>query len=258
MKRNRGQIQSDALRLLEAVPDGIRWSELLRRTYADDPYTPYNSVHGALHALLQSNSDIVKIARGTYRLRKFDDAAQPAPVEEVVVEVELPDHERVRVREQDFYDSFATWLVEDADEANCAVRVGGALLKGKWGTPDVIGVYKPRAHDLLKWEPQIISAEIKIDPHQPVTAFGQAVAYKLFSHKSYIVVPETTSEEDLSRLKALCTVNGVGLVSFRPDVDRPDYVSLIPAAPATPDMFYTNEMLRRLLEADRKAFEALF
>jgi hypothetical protein len=81
-------------------------------------------------------------------------------------------------------------------------------------------VLKPRAQDLLKFEPQIVAAEIKIDPSQPVTAFGQAVAYRLFAHKSYIVVPNTTSDEDLARLKALCTINGVGLVTFSADVNE--------------------------------------
>lgn len=261
MKRNRAQIQADALTILADSPGGIRWSELLRRTHDDDPDTPFNSVHGGIHNLLRNNGDITKVDRGIYRLRRFE--VQSDPSEQVdrsgeLVELELPDHEKVRVRERDFYDSFATWLVEDADEVNAAVTIGGALLKGKWGTPDVIGVYKPRAHDLLKFEPQIVSAEIKVDPHQPVTAFGQAVAYRLFSHKSYIVVPNSTNDDDLARLKALCTVNGVGLVTFTPDVEKPAYVTVVPPTPATPDMFYANQMIRRLLEADRAAFESLF
>ncbi len=101
------------------------------------------------------------------------------------------------------------------------MALGGSVLKSKWGTPDVLGVLKPRTQDLLKFEPQIVSAEVKIDPGQPVVAFGQAVAYRLFSHKSYIVVPNTTSEDDLSRLKALCSIHGVGLVTFTLDKDAP-------------------------------------
>ncbi len=132
------------------------------------------------------------------------------------------------------------------------------MLRGKWGTPDVIGVLKPRTQDLFKFEPQIVASEIKIDPSQPVTAFGQAVAYRLFSHKSYIVVPDTTSDEDIARLKALCTINGVGLVTFALDIDRPAYKTLVLPALASPDMFYTNQMLRRMLEADARAFDRLF
>jgi hypothetical protein len=141
---------------------------------------------------------------------------------------------------------------------NEAVVLGGSILRGKWGTPDVIGVLKPRAQDLLKFEPQIVSAEIKIDPGQPVVAFGQAVAYRLFSHKSYIVLPDSTSEDDLSRLKALCTIHGVGLVTFKLDTAAPDFTTVVLPVHASPDMFYANQMLRRLLEADSKLFNKLF
>ena len=132
------------------------------------------------------------------------------------------------------------------------------MLKGKWGTPDVIGVLRPRTQDLLKFEPQIVSAEIKIDPNQPVVAFGQAIAYRLFSHKSYIVVPNTTSEDDLARLKALCSLHGVGLVTFSLDKASPDYSAQVLPLQASPDMFYANQMLRRLLEHSPGMFNMLF
>jgi hypothetical protein len=106
----------------------------------------------------------------------------PAPP----VKAETPGSEPLT--EQDFYVSFAEWL-EENDEATVASALGGSSLGVKWGTPDVIGVLKPRAQDIFKFEPQIVTAEIKVVPSQPVVAFGQAVAYRLFSHKSYIVVP---------------------------------------------------------------------
>lgn len=66
-------------------------------------------------------------------------------------------------------------------------------------------------------------------PGQPVVAFGQAVAYRLFSHKSYIVVPNTTSSDDMNRLKALCGLHGVGLVTFTLDVVQPGLRGRCPA-----------------------------
>jgi hypothetical protein len=75
-------------------------------------------------------------------------------------------------------------------------------------------VLKPRAQDIFKFEPQIVTAEIKVVPSQPIIAFGQAVAYRLFSHKSYIVVPNSTSSDDMNRLKSLRSIHGVGLVTF--------------------------------------------
>lgn len=58
------------------------------------------------------------------------------------------------------------------------------------GNPDAIGVLKPRARDIFKFEPPIVTAEIKAVPSQPVVALGQAVVYRLFSYQSYIVVPK--------------------------------------------------------------------
>jgi hypothetical protein len=51
----------------------------------------------------------------------------------------------VKIKESDFYQPFADWLREDINEVNSAVSLGGAALKSKWGTPDVVGIYKPTA-----------------------------------------------------------------------------------------------------------------
>lgn len=263
-KLNVRQIQARALEILHEASGGRRWGQLLNDILAADPETPSNTIHGALQTLFARNDDIVKVARGTYQLRKYVESQSSAAIAEdnasanLPVEVETASHAKVTLVESDFYPSFAQWLIDVAEEVNEAVVLGGSILKGKWGTPDVIGVLKPRAQDLLKFEPQIVSAEIKIDPGQPVVAFGQAVAYRLFSHKSYIVVPNTTSEDDIGRLKALCTIHGVGLATFTLDKAAPDYTTHVLPAQASPDMFYANQMLRRLLEADPKLFNKLF
>ena len=59
--------------------------------------------------------------------------------------------------------------------------------------------------DIVKMPTEIISAEIKTDSKNLITAFGQACSYKLFSHKSYIVVPKDSGQEDLSGLCLLYT-----------------------------------------------------
>jgi hypothetical protein len=137
-KRNRAQIRADALAVLRDAVGGIRWAELLREVYGNDPDTPYNSVHGAVHALLKDDSRILKVARGTYQLREYSEnqeggAAADQDSARDVIEIELPSHQSIRVREIDFYQSFATWLIEDAEEVNEAVVIGGSLLGGKWG-----------------------------------------------------------------------------------------------------------------------------
>ena len=54
-------------------------------------------------------------------------------------------------------------------------------------------------------------------------AFGQAVACRLFSTKCYVVMPTTISDEDQSRLEALCMLFGVGLVVFDVDPKAANY-----------------------------------
>jgi hypothetical protein len=262
MKLNRQQIQELAMRVLEDHPGGIRWAELLRAVKANAVGTPDNSIHGGVHHLLTTRtSDISKVARGTYRLAKFVEADDAVSGEEedqadnTLVEAATPGASALT--EQDFYASFAEWL-EINDEVTVAVALGGSVLGGKWGTPDVIGVLKPRAQDIFKFEPQIVTAEIKAVPSQPVTAFGQAVAYKLFSHKSYIVVPNTTSSDDMTRLTSLCSLHGVGLVTFTLDKATPDYTVVVLADLAAPDMFFVNRILERLKASDPRLLNMLF
>ncbi|WP_438851969.1 hypothetical protein [Brevundimonas nasdae] len=258
-KLNRTQIKAKSRSVMEQHPTGIRWSDLLRAVEADEPETPHNSVHGGVHNFLTTEKDVVKIAKGTYLLAQFlgalESSAQPVPGKALAAEpaVQIPTH-----LEHQYYDAFASWLMDELDEVNHAVSVGGNILKGKWGTPDVIGVLKPRSSDLVKFEPQIVSAEIKTDPNAPVVAFGQSVAYRLFSHKSYMVMPNTVTKPDLERMEGLATLYGIGLVTFSLDPESPAFLLRVRAVPSTPDMFYVNEMARRLLDHDEALFDKLF
>ena len=260
---NRKQIHDEVRVILDQHPGGLRWAEVLRLIAAAHPETPSNSVRGATHLLFQGADDIVKIARGTYQLARYaeaeaadavaqDDAAAATPVA-----IDTGDRSAGSVSEQDFYASFAEWL-EENDEVTVAGALGGSSLGGKWGTPDVIGVLKPRAQDMFKFEPQIVTAEIKATPGQPVVAFGQAVAYRLFSHKSYIVVPRSTTRDDMNRLTSLCSIHGVGLVVFTLDRAVPDYAVIVLPAVASPDMFYVNTMLDRLKASEPRLLNRLF
>ena len=259
MKLNRKEIHAKALEILQQETGGIRWGELLKQIHGFAPDTPPNSIHGAIQVLFQSNDDIIKVARGTYQLAKYADAeALDAQAEDAATAASpVTGNGHKSITEQDFYESFAEWLVEN-DEATFATALGGSSFGGKWGTPDVIGVLKPRAQDIFKFEPQIVTAEIKAVPGQPVVAFGQAVAYRLFSHKSYIVVPNSTSSDDMNRLKSLCSIHGVGLVTFTLSVEAPDYVVIVLPAVASPDMFYVNTMLERLKASEPSLLNKLF
>lgn len=153
----------------------------------------------------------------------------------------------IKIKEEDFYDSFAKWLVDDLEECTKAISLGGNKFKDKWGTPDVIGVNTSRASDIIKKPTEIVSAEIKSDSNGLITAFGQACSYRLFSHKSYIVVPKNSSGEDLGRLDGLCQIFGIGLILFDPrNVSEPNFEIRVRALRNEPDMFYVNKNLKEI------------
>jgi hypothetical protein len=164
-----------------------------------------------------------------------------------------------RVTESDFYGPFAQWLKNELGEVTEVAPFGGASLRSKWGTPDVIGVYRSRARDLVKFNPEIVSAEIKINPQEPVVAFGQAIAYRLFSSKTYIAMPNSMTETDLDRLESLCMLFGVGLVLFDGlNKEEPKFLIRVRAQRFSPDMFYVNEFAERLKNQNIEVFESLF
>jgi hypothetical protein len=110
----------------------------------------------------------------------------------------------------------------------------------------------------IKFDIEIVAAEIKIDPQTPVVAFGQAAAYRLFAAKSYVVMPATISEEDYSRLEALCMLFGIGLVLFDIDLEDPSFRIRVRAQRFSPDMFYVNEFAERIYQIDPGTFNRLF
>ena len=243
------QIRDLALEHIKKTPGGLRYSEIVKLVSDFSPETSPNTINGSIWNLdTLFPTQIGKPSRGLFAYIRTE--AEPQESEPVAT--------TPNIRESDFYEPFAEWLKKDLDEATETVALGGASLKSKWGTPDVVGVYKPSASNLIKFPIEIISTEIKIDPSQPVVAFGQAVAYRLFSAKSYIAMPITITAEEYSRLEALCILYGVGLVLFKLDKEAPDFSIRVRAARTNPDMFYVNEFADRLKQSEPQKFEMLF
>ncbi|GIW85171.1 MAG: hypothetical protein KatS3mg107_0831 [Gemmataceae bacterium] len=247
-KLNVQQIRDRALQIVQEAIAGIRYSDLVRQIALEHPETPKNTIQGAVWDLDTRYPNLIhKPSRGLYLPLQHGELPPPTVTEQT----KLP-------REEEFYAPFADWLKSELDEVTVAVPLGGAGLQKKWGTPDVVGVYKPLASHRIKFDLEIVSAEIKVDSSQPVVAFGQAVAYRLFSAKSYVVMPNTISPEDYGRLEALCLLFGIGLVLFTPNVKDPDFSIRVRAQRFSPDMFYVNEFADRLYQIDPATFNQLF
>ena len=96
---------------------------------------------------------------------------------------------------------------------------------------------------------EVVVAEIKTDSGQLITAFGQACAYKLFAHKSYLIIPEQASKEDIDRLDSLCLIHGIGLILFdASNAKNPDFMIRVRASRHEPDIFYLNTYLKKIAE----------
>ncbi len=240
METRRERIISVALNILQSNTNGVHYSDLVRRIHKQLPEIPVNTIHGTVWNLdTRLPNEVYKAARGVFRHVTFKE-------EELRKEEEMkPSLEIEKIKEEDFYAPFASWLVSEVEECTKAISLGGNRFRDKWGTPDVIGKREPLRSDIIKAPTEIVSAEIKADTRDLITAFGQACSYKLFSHKSYIVVPKDSSQDDISKLDALCLIFGIGLVLFdKSNVNDPQFEIRVRPLKHEPDMFYVNKYMK--------------
>lgn len=236
------QIRKIAIDILSTRPDGIRYSELRRKILQTNSSFKLNTISGATWDLDATYpNEIYKPDRGLFRLTKFKENILTQPDQTIVVKKTLS----TSISEEDFYQPFADWLVNELEECTSAIALGGNIFKDKWGTPDVIGKRESKRSDIIPFPTEIISAEIKTDSNGLITAFGQSCAYKIFSHKSYIVVPKGSQVEDITRLDTLCRQFGIGLILFdHMKKDAPDFEIRVRATRHDPDMFFVNRNLK--------------
>lgn len=234
------RIKNKALELLDQHPEGLRYSELHSKIKESDASFNENTINGYIWNLDAMFPDqVYKPSKGLFRLLKY----KPT-------ETEIPDSIpsipvlASRVKEEDFYEPFAHWLKNEIEDVTHSISLGRNKFKDKWGTPDVIGKRESKRSDIIQGPTEIVSAEIKTDTQQLVTAFGQACAYKIFCHKVYLVVPQQAQKEEISRLDSLCQIFGIGLVTFNTENPAaPDFRIMVRPARHEPDLYYTNKYM---------------
>jgi len=234
------KITAVALNILRPDPDGVRYSDLVKRIREQLPEIPVNTIHGTIWNLeTRVPNEVYKPARGLFRHVGYRE-------EELRKEEEGHSRQKTeKLREEDFYGPFSDWLVNDVEECTKAIPLGGNRFRDKWGTPDVIGKREPLRSDIIKAPTEIVSAEMKVDTRDLITAFGQACMYRLFSHKSYIVVPKNSTQDDVSKLDALCLIFGIGLVLFDSgNLANPKFEIRVRPLRHEPDMFYVNKYMK--------------
>ena len=239
-----GQIRKIALDILAEKPEGVRYSNLQRKIFEQNDTFKSNTISGATWDLEVTFPDkVYKPDRGVFRLVKFkEDIASQPDQQEIILTKTV---KKKSIKEDDFYQPFADWLVKELEECTNAIRLGGNIFRDKWGTPDVVGVRESKRSDIIQFPTEIIVGEIKTDSNGLITAFGQACAYKIFSHKSYIVVPNDSQIEDVTRLDTLCRQFGLGLILFdNQKPEDPNFEIRVRAIKHEPDMFFVNKNLK--------------
>lgn len=240
------RISGKAKEILATEPAGVRWSHLVSRLRDEFPEDPLGTITGSSWNLdARFPDEVYKPSRGLFRLLKFK--ADPMPT--LSVPAIGDSTQSGGVREADFYQPFADYLVNDLEECTAAISLGGNRFGSKWGTPDVFGIFKSRESDIVKMPLLVVAAEVKTDTGQLITAFGQSCAYKLFAHRSYLVIPNRSLPEDISRLDALCVIFGIGLILFNSEAPTaPDFEIRVRAARHEPDAFYVNQCVRQIAD----------
>jgi hypothetical protein len=236
---NKERILECAVEIVKQAPHGIRYSELLRRVQERLPQISKNTIRGNVWNLdVTVSGSVYKPSRGVFLHTQFREKGPPPAVRIEPVGAD-------RLNEERFYEPSADWLVHELEECTKAIPIGGNKFKDKWGTPDVIGIREPRKSDIVKFSTEIVSAEIKLDSAGLIVAFGQACAYRLFGHKSYIVVPLDANEDDVARLDTLARIFGIGLILFNSASSKdPRFEIRVRAAKHEPDMFYVNRYMK--------------
>ncbi len=236
-------IRNKAIEILRNNPQGVQYSKLANTIKDALSDMPIKTIYSAMWNLdTVRPDDVYKAGRGLFRHVSFRET--PPSVQEGVPPTSS------LISEDEFYQSFADYLMRDLEECTKAIPLGHNIFRDKWGTPDVIGVEESKPSDIVKHERIIVSAEIKTDTQALIIAFGQACAYKVFSHKTYIVVPRDSTTEDKNRLESLCLIFGIGLIFFdNTNTQNPDFEIRVRAQRHEPDMFYANRYLKMIEES---------
>lgn len=243
-------VQDKAFEFLDADPNGIRYADLVRKIREALPDYPEGTVTGSVWNIDSTRPEkVYKASRGLFKSIIYKDE-EPEEVLRQDEEKSLINIAGKKIKEEDFYESFAIWLEKDMEECSRAIALGKNYFKDKWGTPDVIGILEPKKSDIVQYRMEITSVEMKIDSTQSIIAFGQACSYRLFSHKVYIVIPRKTLPEDLDRLDSLCLLMGIGLILFDAEnPEEPNYEIRNRPTKSEPDYFYVNRNLK-LIEGE--------
>ena len=244
-KTKRDKISEKALEIInETKSNGIRFSELIDRLIKDFPGDSQHTITNAVKFLKSNPKYKDKLAGKESVGRLYMLKSYP-------IRPESGKKLTSQVKEEEFYSLFSTYLKEDLHECDYAKEYGSHRDNEYWGNPDVIGVSSVNEDARFKSMPELTSVEIKISKEYRdiIKGFGQAVAYLLFSQKSYLVVPDSLGGDPLDKIETLCISLGIGVVLFKPEnLENPSFKLRNRAKHLEPDIYYFNKIGVKMID----------
>ena len=228
---------------------GIRFATLVKMVVAETGENE-NTCNGNLYNLPNSQPEKVsRPYRGLFILKENEKLLNVLTEEEAEDGVEL----EKRFNENDIYQPAREYLLGRV-ECTHAVVIGGNIFGKKWGTPDILGAIRVHSDAVYKPLLEIVAVEIKDAGYSPVEALGQAMAYKLFAHRTWLILPE---DKDIDRIEGIAISANIGLISFTRIKDVFEFKTLNRPLSGQPDFAEVNKILEDLRQKDKKKYNEL-
>jgi len=117
MATRREKIIAKAIEILKSNPDGIRYSDLVRKISQEFPEIPIKTIYGTIWNLeTRVPNEIYKPARGLFRHVEFREKEISEEEQKTSLEIE-------KIKEEDFYEPFANWLVNELEECTKEINL---------------------------------------------------------------------------------------------------------------------------------------
>ncbi len=245
------QIIKKALEIL-VLPEskgGIRISSLIKKV-ATDTGENINTCTGSLWNLPEQFPEKVsRPFRGVLILKENERFLKD------VVEVSTEAKPEAKLTEAGIYEPAMNYLLSE-QECTHAIVIGGNAFGRKWGTPDILGVIRASSDATYRPIIELVAVEIKDEGYLPIEALGQAMAYKLFAHRTWLILPDEDNE-DISRIQGIAITANIGLVSFARKEDGFEFITRNRPISGRPDLMEVNSMLEKLKRDKQKYYELI-
>lgn len=242
------EIRKKAFEILRRTDfqNGIRFTALVKKV-ATETGENENTCQGSLYNLPKEFPDkISRPYRGLFILKENEKFLKD-------VEQNFDKKTEIKLTENDIYQPAKDYLLS-REECTHAVIIGGNIFGKKWGTPDILGAIRASSDAVYKPPLEIVAVEIKDEGYSPVEALGQAMAYKLFSHRTWLILPD---DSDLDRIEGIAISANIGLISFSRKSQKFDFTTLNRPMSGHPDFLEVNNILEELKIKDKKKYNEL-